>query len=135
VLPFPEEKVMNESTVYAQTSRSARASHTLGVLGLLLQVLSGWCILSLAACGNKSGVLSQDNLTLLSLGAIGCLGMAVVAALAALVLGILGLEEIRRGAGKIEGRGRAISGLVTATLTLLAPVVGCGLVALVVASR
>jgi hypothetical protein len=126
---------MNEGKVFAQTSRLARASHTLGVLGLLLQVLSGWCILCLAACGDKSGVLNQDDLTLLSLVAIGCLGMAVVAALAALVLGILGLEDIRRGAGKVAGRGRAVSGLVTATLTLLAPVLGCGLIALVVASR
>jgi Protein of unknown function (DUF1559) len=125
---------MSASTVYAQTSRLARASFDLGVLGLLFLVLSGWCILGLAGhVGPGVQGLTQDEVTGLFLGAIACQGIAVVAALAALVLGILGLVNIRRGAGKVDGRGRAVSGLVTATLTLLTLVVGYGVVALAVA--
>src|SRR5262249_29441061 len=48
-----------------------------------------------------------------------CAGLAGLAALAALVFGILGLVDIRQGAGKVKGRSQVVSGLVTASLTLL----------------
>jgi hypothetical protein len=119
---------MNENTEYARTSRVARASHTLGVLALLLLVLSGACILALALAGREgkpgSQVLSQGDVTGLSLGAVFCQGLAVVAALDAFILGILGLADIREGAGKVKGRGLAVSGLVTASLTMLTLVLG-----------
>jgi prepilin-type processing-associated H-X9-DG protein len=53
----------------------------------------------------------------------------VVAALAALVLGILALVDVRRGAGKVKGTGRAIAGMVAATLVVSALVLAHGVVA------
>jgi hypothetical protein len=126
---------MNDSTDHAQPSRLARASHRLGVLALLMLVLSGLCILGLAdrVGGSRLQVLTPAEGILFSLGAVFCQGMAVVAAPAALILGILGLVEINRGAGKVDGRGLAVSGLVTATLTVLAfaLVYGVGLLILI----
>jgi hypothetical protein len=125
---------MNESTQSARTSRLTRASHKLGVLALLLLVLSGACILALALAGRVgrpgNHVLNQEDVTGLSLGAVCGQGLAVVAALAAFILGILGLADIRGGAGKVTGRGLAVSGLVTATLTVLPLVLGCCVVLL-----
>jgi hypothetical protein len=117
---------MNENAEHAQTSRLAGASFRLGMLALFMLVLSGWCILERVAPWDRSGLHgpTQEEVTRFSLGADLSLGVAVVAALAAVVLGILALVIIARGAGKVEGRGRAVSGVVTGTLTLLPPVLG-----------
>jgi hypothetical protein len=133
VLPFPEERAMNESTKYTQTSGLARASHHLGVLALLLLMLSGCCIVGLACVGRPGGP-TQEEVIGLAQGAVFCQGLAVVAALAALILGILGLADVGRGAGKVKGTGLAVSGLVTATLTVLTVVLVYGVVLLALAS-
>jgi hypothetical protein len=106
---------MSQSTGYAQTSRCARASHRLGVLALLLLVLSGYLVFALM----HRQALTHDDVIVLSYGEVICQVLAVVAALAAFTLGVLGLGNIGRGAGQVKGRGLAVSGLVTATLTLL----------------
>jgi hypothetical protein len=112
---------MNESTKSAQKSRFARSSHFFGVLSLLLLMLSGLCIMGLVGRAGRPDlhVLSQGDVTGLSLGYVASQFLAAVAAVAALILGILGLGDIRRGAGKVKGTGLAVSGLVTATLTVL----------------
>jgi hypothetical protein len=103
---------MNEGTQSVRTSRVARASHFWGVLSLLMLLLSGLCIWGLALEG-------PTRCRALSRGALLSQGVAAVAALAAFVKGIVGLVEIRGGAGKVKGRGPAVSGMVTGTLTLL----------------
>jgi hypothetical protein len=121
---------MNESTPQARTSRLARASHQLGVLALLLLILSGLLIWGLAAQVGSSDtpLLTQRERTTFSWGVVICHGMAGVAALAALGLGITGLVDIRQGAGKVKGRGQAVSGLVTSTLTMLPLILVYGVV-------
>jgi len=82
-----------------------------------LAALAGCFILGLGS----SGVFQAEFLGL-SLGEVllvVCQALTVVAVLAAFVLAILGLEDIRRSAGKVKGRGWAVSGLVTATLAAL----------------
>ena len=111
---------MNETKVVAPTSLLARASLGLGAASLLMLVIHALC------------VLFPDSL-LLPLGELFWDGTVVVAALAAIGLGILGLVAVRQGAGKVGGRGQAVMGLVTATLTLLTPVVLFGLVPLILA--
>jgi prepilin-type processing-associated H-X9-DG protein len=127
---FPEERVMNESTEKAQTSRFAEASHRLGVLALFLLVLSACFILGPAVGVGRSGgqVLTREDRNLFSWGEVICQGLAGVAALAAVVRGIVALVEVRQGAGKVKGRGQAVSGLATGTLTSLTLVVGYSLV-------
>jgi hypothetical protein len=113
---------MSDSVERPRTSGLALASFRLGVLGLFL------LLLSLMWIGSRWVELRRDPglggpLPELSTGqAVAqdvCLGGAVVAALAALVLGILGLAAVGGGAGQLVGRGLAVSGLVTGTLTLL----------------
>ncbi len=91
----------------------SRASFRLGVLALFMLLLSGCWIL------RPDGLKTQDDVNGLFWGMVVCQGMAVVAALAAFIVGIIALVDIRRSAGKVERRGRAITGLVTATLTWL----------------
>jgi hypothetical protein len=124
---------MNESTQYTPTSRLARESHFWGVLALILLFLSGLCIVGLAAGVRGPNLQAQTpaEVNTLFLGAVLCQGLAVLAALVAFVLGIRALGNIRRGAGRVKGTGLAISGLVTATLTVLPLVLGYGGVALV----
>jgi hypothetical protein len=104
---------MNESTAYPQTNRLAQASFGLGVLALLLLVL---------------GVIVDVRVIRSGLVEVLCEGLAVVAALAAFVLGILGLVFNHGCADEIEGRRRAVTGLVTATLTVLTLVLLYGVV-------
>jgi hypothetical protein len=103
---------MSENTITAQPSLPARASFKLGVLALLLLALHAVSVRFPNGIELPLSGFFWDALT-------------IVAALAAFVLGILGLVDVRRGAGKVGGRGQAITGLVTATLTLLTPVVSC----------
>ncbi len=126
---------MSVATESARKSRLASASHRLGVLAVLLLLVAGCCILSLVldARAGGSGSLNSDDVRMFSWGAVLGQGLAAVAALAAFILGIFALGDIRRGAGKVEGRGQAVSGLVTATLTLLPLVLVHGVAPLVVA--
>jgi hypothetical protein len=115
---------VNESMSNARTSRFARASHFWGVLALLLLLLAGICAWGPA----RRGDVPTRTEVILSLGAVICQVMVVVAAVAAIVQGILGLEHVRRGAGKVMGKGLAISGLVTATVAVLPLVLAYGVV-------
>jgi hypothetical protein len=121
---------MNESTAYAQPSRLARASHRLGVLAVLLLVLGGACILSPVVSAGRSDLQgpTQAEVIGLILGAQVCEGVAAVAALAGFFLGIVALALIPPTAGKVAGRGRAVSGLVTTCFILLTLMVLHGLV-------
>jgi hypothetical protein len=121
---------VNESTVDAQTSRLARASSRLGVFALLILVLSHGCILLLPTSVGRSGLQgpTQEGVIPFSLVEVFCEGLAVIAALAAFVLGILGLVLIRRGGGRVSGRWRAVTGLVTSILTVLTLVLMYGVV-------
>jgi hypothetical protein len=88
---------MSESTANAEASLLARISHRLGVLALALLVLSGACILGLAADAVRSGSedLNRNQVIAFSWGEILCRGGAAVAAVVAFVLGMIGLAEIR----------------------------------------
>jgi hypothetical protein len=114
---------MNDSRAYAQTSRFARKSHFLGVLSVLLLLFCGLIVFqTIHEASTGLQVWQHGPISIYRLADI-CAVAAVLAAIAAIVLGILGLVDIRRGAGKVKGRGLAVSGLVTGTLTLLPPVV------------
>jgi hypothetical protein len=115
----------------------ARASFGLGVLALLLLVLSGGCIWGLAAHASGSGLQgpTDQEAVALAVGEAICHGGAALAALAAFVLGILGLVTTGRGAGKVEGRWRAVAGLAAASLAGLTLVLVYGVVAPVLASK
>jgi hypothetical protein len=129
---------MSESTGYAQTSQLARASHKLGVLALLMLLIGGLSLMHAIWEARTGGQVWQTEPISFSWLVDICAGVAVLAAVAAFVLGILGLADIRRGAGKVKGRGLAVSGLVTGTLTLLTlltPVVLFGLVSLILAGE
>jgi hypothetical protein len=125
---------MNESTEYTRTSRLAGASFRLGVLALSMLLIIGcrigYLILGRAGSVDEPSFRSptQEEVVLWNVIEVICQVVAVVAALAALALGIAALVEIRRGAGKVEWRGRAASGMVMASLTLLTLVVVYGLV-------
>ncbi len=110
---------MHEITAQAQTSRFARKSHFWGVFSLLVLLICG-CIVFQAINEARTGrqVWQSGPSGIPRLADI-CAGVAGLAALAALVLGIVGLVDIRQGAGKVKGIGQAVSGLVTASLTLL----------------
>jgi prepilin-type processing-associated H-X9-DG protein len=110
---------MNASTGYAQTSRFAQKSQFLGVLSLLLLLLCGFLVFAgIHQAWTGVPVWRRGPISISRLADI-CAGLAGLAALAALVLGILGLAAIRQGAGKVKGTSQAVSGLVTASLTLL----------------
>jgi hypothetical protein len=109
---------MSDSTAYARTSPLARASHGLGVLALFMLVLSGCWILKAVDRSGLQGQ-TQENVIGSLRWAVLCQGTAGVAGLAALVLGIIALVDVGRGAGRVQGRGQAVSGLVTGTLTVL----------------
>jgi hypothetical protein len=110
---------MNENTGYAQTSRFAQKSHFLGVLSLFLLLFCGFIVFAaIREVGTGVQVWQPGPISIYRLADI-CAGLAGLAALAALVFGILGLVDIRQGAGKVKGRAQAVSGLVTASLTLL----------------
>jgi hypothetical protein len=137
---------MSESTARAQTSRFARKSHFWGVFSLLVLLICG-CIVFQAIHEDRTGLqvwqsgpsgsvefqaIHEDRTgsQVWQSGPIGiprladiCAGVAGLAALAALVLGIAALVDIRQGAGKVKGIGQAVSGLVTASLTLLTLIV------------
>jgi hypothetical protein len=121
---------MNESTKSTRPSRLAGASHRLGVLAVLLLVLGGACIVGPVVSAGRSDLQgpSHEEVTGLILGAEVCEGVAAVAALAGFVLGIAALIVIPPAAGKVAGRGRAVSGLVTTSPILLALMVLHGLV-------
>jgi hypothetical protein len=110
---------MNESTESAQRSRLAGASHRLGVLALLVLLLGGGCILVPVTRMDSPGGPTTEEAIGLSLGGMFCEVLAAVAALAGLVLGMVALAVISGGAGKVRGRGQAVSGMVTASLVLL----------------
>ncbi len=117
---------MNESTERTQSLRSSRASRFLGTLSLLLLLLS-------ALVGVGWAHEHVDFLGLKGLAELIFQAVAASVALAALVLGIVALVSIRRGMGKIQGRGHAISGIVTASVTLLPLLVGYGVVMPIIA--
>jgi hypothetical protein len=127
---------MNESTTYAQKSRLAGASHRFGVLAIMLLLLVGF-IVAQAVWEARTGiqVWQTEFIGIPRFADIFAIA-AVLAAISAIIYGILGLVDIRRGAGKVKGRGLAVSGLVTGTLTfltLLTPVVLFVLVPLIFA--
>jgi hypothetical protein len=122
---------MNESTASAPTSWFARKSHFWGVLSLLLLLLSGCIVLGMVRPGLHGP--TQEEVTRLSWCVLVCHGLAVLAALVAIVLGIVALEDIGGGEGKVAGRGWAVAGLVTGTLTLLTLVVVYVVVPLILA--
>ena len=133
---------MNEITAQAQTSRFARNSHFWGVFSLLVLLICG-CIVFQAIHEARTGLQvwqsgPSGSIELQAIhetrtgphvwqsGPVGiprladiCAGVAGLAALAAIVSGIRGLVDIRQGAGKVKGMSQAVSGLVTASLTLL----------------
>jgi hypothetical protein len=110
---------MNESTEYARTSRFARNSHFLGVLSLFLLLVCGFIVfVAIREIWTGVQVWHRGPISIYWLADISAV-LAGLVALAALVLGILGLVDIHQGAGKVKGRSQAISGLVTASLTLL----------------
>src|SRR5262245_22970896 len=119
---------MNESTEYTQTRRLAGASFRLGGIALFMLLIigyrAGYLILGRAPSGDRPSFHdpTQEEVIVWSVVEDICLVVAIVASVAALVLGIVALVRIRRGAGKVEWRGRAVSGVVTASLTLLTPV-------------
>jgi hypothetical protein len=119
---------MYETMYFAPTSRSAQASFRLGVLGLFLLVLSVVMLdpPRMFTEGFPDPSQAERNGTLL--GALVCHGLAVLAAFFAFLLGISALVAIHWSASKIKGTGLAVSGLVTATLTVLPLVVVCCLV-------
>src|SRR5262249_24109216 len=129
-----------------QTSRFARKSHFWGVFSLLVLLICG-CIVFQAIHEARTGLqvwqsgpsgsvefqaIHEDRtgsqvwqsgpIGIPRLADIGA-GVAGLAALAALVLWIAALVDIRQGAGKVKGIGQAVSGLVTASLTLLTLIV------------
>jgi hypothetical protein len=110
---------MNESTGYAQESRFARKSHILGVQSLLLLLICGFLVFRAIREARTGLQVWQPGPIGISRFADICAGLAGLVALAAIVLGILGFVDIRQGAGKVKGRSHAVSGLVTASLTLL----------------
>jgi hypothetical protein len=99
---------VGESTYYG-TSLLARASSGLGVFALIILVLN---------------MISAQTVPVEVVGA----GMVVIVALAAFVLGILGLVFIRQSGGRVSGKSRAVTGLVTSSLAMLALVVMYGVV-------
>ena len=127
---------MNEITTHAQTSRSAGASHRFGVVAIMLLLLVGLMVAQ-AVHEDETGLqVWQTEIIGIPRFADICAGVAGLAAIAAIVLGLQGLLDIRWGAGKVKGRGLAVSGLVTGTLaflTLLTPVVLFVLVPLIFA--
>jgi hypothetical protein len=96
-----------------------------GILKVALVVLCGACILGLTAGAGREG-LTRNQVSAFSVGAILCHAVAGVAAVVALVLGIIGLTEVRQG--QVQGKGRAISGLVTSSLTVLVLTLAYGVV-------
>jgi hypothetical protein len=122
------ENVMNDTTEHTQTMRLARRSRFLGTLTLMLLLLS-------ALFGVAWSREHVDVLGLQSHGEVICQAIAAALAIVALYLGIFALVKIRRGAGKIEGRRHAISGIVTASVTLLPLLVAYGVVLPIVAWR
>jgi hypothetical protein len=101
-------------------SRSAERSHILGALSLLLLLMCGVIVTqALHGAGTGLQVRRPKPIRIHWLADI-CAGVAGLAALAAIVFGILGLVDIRQGTGKVKGTSQAVSGLVTASLTLLA---------------
>jgi Protein of unknown function (DUF1559) len=116
---MPEERAMNESTEYPQTSWVARTSHFLGVLSLILLLICGFIVFQAIRNADSGLQAWEPGPISISWLADVCAGVAGLAALAAIVLGILGLVDVRQGEGKVKGKSQAVSGLVTASLTLL----------------
>jgi hypothetical protein len=95
----------------------ARTSQKLGVFSLLLLLFCGLYVFHVFY--GRDDVRDPYESEVASWIAFISVGVAAGAAFAALVLGILGLMDINRDEGKVYGTGVAVSGLVTATLTLL----------------
>jgi hypothetical protein len=111
---------MNESTADARTSRLAEKSAFWGVFSLLVLLICGIIVFqAIHEAGTGFQVWQPGPISVYRLADL-CAGAAGLAAIAAIVLGILGLVEIHQGAGKVKGIGDATTGLVTASLTLLA---------------
>ncbi len=125
---------MSESTECARTRRLAGASFRLGVLALSMLLIIG-CRVGYLILGRAASVdgpsfqgPNQEEVVRWHVIEVICQIVAVLAGLAALALGIAALVDIRRGAGKLEWRGRAALGMVMASLTVLTLVVVSGLV-------
>jgi hypothetical protein len=126
---------MNACKRDARISPVARASHVLGCLALFMLLLSGYGILS-AILGPDSSAPqhpARANFMVSGLWLVLGQGTAGLAALAALILGIIALVDIAVGAGKLEGRGLAVSGLVTGTVTGLTVALVYGVLPLIAA--
>jgi hypothetical protein len=122
---------MNESTASARMSRFAPNSHFWGVLSLLLLAQGALFVLAVAV---RPPLWAPGEIRYYSACALVCHGLAGLAALAALVMGVVALGDFSPTAGQVAGRAWAVSGLATATLTvlLLAVVYGPVLVSLAV---
>lgn len=92
----------DESSPPARKSRSATASLVLGI----------YCVVSPITASIANSV--SDGIGAASVLATGMVGIPL-----AFVFGVVALNRIRKSGGQITGRGQAVAGLVTGTLSLL----------------